>query len=244
MIRALVLSGDGINCETETAFACKQTGFDVDVVSVARLIDNKFSQTQLEFSYRLLVLPGGFSFGDDLGSGRILALKIRKGLGWNLKAFSEQGGMVLGICNGFQALIRLGVFGKEVSITKNSSNQFIDRWVNLKVNMANRSPWLSAYSEFELPIRHGEGRLLFSTQAKENFDTAIQYACDINGSQENIAGITTKDGRILGLMPHPEAFVKRTQHPTWTKYPETCADVGDGLQLFKNAYEELRNNVT
>lgn len=250
MIKALVLAGDGINCEQEMASAARAAGFGVDVVHINDLIQKKFSQENLKKEYRALFMPGGFSFGDHLGSGRVLALKLTKGLNWNLEDFSENGGIVLGVCNGFQALIAMGVFGRKVSITHNIQNKFINRWVDLKKSSA-PNVFLKNINEMYLPIRHGEGRLLFDSSVDvfncPDFKVSLQYSPqggvlgseDVNGSTHQIAGLTNPSGRVFGLMPHPEAAVRKTQNPQWTMHPEKSREEEVGMIFFKNAYAEV-----
>jgi len=242
MIKALVLAGDGINCEQEMAFAARKAGFSVDITHINDLIQKRFSQAELKKTYRALFLPGGFSFGDHLGSGRVLALKLTKGLNWNLHDFTAQGAVVLGVCNGFQALIAMGAFGKKVSITHNIQNKFIDRWAGMKKKPV-PNVFLKNVSELYLPIRHGEGRLLFDRSVNifdnPEFQVTLQYSEDVNGSTERIAGLTSANGRIFGLMPHPEAAIRKTQNPEWTLTPETAGEEGAGMMFFKNAYEEV-----
>ncbi|MBK9321745.1 MAG: phosphoribosylformylglycinamidine synthase subunit PurQ [Bdellovibrionaceae bacterium] len=243
MTKALVLAGDGINCEQEMAFAAKKVGFSIDIVHINDLIQKKFSQEDLKKTYKSLFLPGGFSFGDHLGSGRVLALKLKKGLAWDLNDFAENGGVVLGVCNGFQALIAMGVFGKNVSITHNIQNTFINRWASLQ-KTKNDNIFLKGIEKMYLPIRHGEGRLLFDSSVllydNSDFQVSVQYSEDVNGSTEKIAGLVSSSGRIFGLMPHPEAAIRKTQTPQWTMNPEDCDGVEVGLQFFKNAYEEVQ----
>jgi len=243
--KVLVLSGDGINCEKETAFAFKKASFNVDVVNLNDLIIEIFPIEKLIFEYKVLALPGGFSFGDDLGSGRVLALKIQHGLRWNLDKFVEAGGMVLGICNGFQALIRLGVFGNRVSITTNMDGKFIDKWVRVFTKGTN-SPWLSGIGSLELPIRHAEGRIVFEVSHRQevvqHFDrfgmSCLFYDNNPNGSESSLAGLCDSTGRILGLMPHPEAFTRWSQYPDWLLSGQAMAP-GQGLRIFENAYREV-----
>lgn len=243
MIRALVLAGDGINCEQEMAFAARRVGFAVDIVHVNDLIAKKFTQEDLKRTYQALFLPGGFSFGDHLGSGRVLALKLTKGLAWDLQGFARNGGVVLGVCNGFQALISMGVFGRGVSITHNIQNKFINRWAKLNKTKG-KNIFLKDLSDMYLPIRHGEGRLLFSPTLNIfdnlDFEVSLQYVSDVNGSTEKIAGMTSVDGRIFGLMPHPEAAIRKTQHPQWTLNPGDAFQDEVGLMFFKNAYKEVQ----
>ncbi len=242
MIKALVLSGDGINCEQEMTHAARLAGFVVDTVNINDLIQRKFSQENLKKEYRALFLPGGFSFGDHLGSGRVLALKLTKGLNWDLEDFSINGGVVLGVCNGFQALIAMGVFGNKVSITHNIQNKFINRWVGVKKTSASNI-FLDKSDEIYLPIRHGEGRLLFDSSVdvfnSPDFKVSLQYSEDVNGSTQLIAGLSNLSGRIFGLMPHPEAAIRQTQNPQWTMHPEKAQEEGIGMTFFKNAYAEV-----
>jgi phosphoribosylformylglycinamidine (FGAM) synthase-like amidotransferase family enzyme len=241
MIKALVLAGDGINCEQEMAHAARRAGFTVDIVHINDLIQKKFSQDHLKKEYRALFMPGGFSFGDHLGSGRVLALKLTKGLHWNLEDYAAQGGIVLGVCNGFQALIAMGAFGPHVSITHNIQNKFLNRWVGLK-KTTTANVFLKNMDEMYLPIRHGEGRLLFDSsvdpQNNPDFKVSLYYGEDVNGSTQKIAGLTNHSGRVFGLMPHPEAAVRKTQNPQWTLHPEKSREEEVGMMFFKNAYVE------
>ncbi|MBC7370679.1 MAG: phosphoribosylformylglycinamidine synthase subunit PurQ, partial [Bdellovibrionaceae bacterium] len=236
------LAGDGINCEQEMSYAARRAGFHVDIIHINDLIRERVTQDQLKKTYRAVFLPGGFSFGDHLGSGRVLALKLKKGLNWDLEDFSANGGVVLGVCNGFQALIAYGAFGKNVSITHNIQNKFINRWATLKKTKC-KNIFLKDIEEMHLPIRHGEGRLLFLPATKvfaaPEFEVSVQYTEDVNGSTEMIAGLTNPNGRIFGLMPHPEAAVRKTQNPQWTMSPETAHEDEVGLSIFKNAYQEV-----
>jgi phosphoribosylformylglycinamidine synthase len=242
MIKALVLAGDGINCEQEMAHAARKAGFAVDIIHINDLIQRKFSHEKLKKEYRALFMPGGFSFGDHLGSGRVLALKLTKGLNWNLEDFSAEGGIVLGVCNGFQALIAMGAFGSKVSITHNIQNKFINRWAGLKKS-ASPNVFLKNLDEMYLPIRHGEGRLLFAPTVdvfnSPDFKVSLQYSEDVNGSTQQIAGLTNPSGRVFGLMPHPEAAVRKTQHPQWTMCPEKSQEDEVGMMFFRNAYAEV-----
>lgn len=249
-LRALVLTGDGINCERETAHALLLAGFTPTITHLNDLIEERRSGEWLATNYELLALPGGFSFGDDLTSGKVLALKIEKKLGWDLPAFAARGGMVIGICNGFQALVRLGIFGKDVSITSNASGKFLNTWVGLEITASN-SPWLAAAEfknpAFDLPIRHGEGRIVTQNsdvlaRIKKEGRVALRYQTDINGSEDRIAGLTDATGRILGLMPHPEAAVRQSQLPRWSG--SNLDEPAIGLLFFQNAATHLKEKRT
>jgi len=230
-MKALVLSGDGINCERETAQALRDVGFAPEIIPIS----DGPERARLD-RFALVALPGGFSFGDDLGSGRVLALRIRRELKWDLAAYARAGGMAIGICNGFQALLRLGAFGAEVSITHNVSRKFLNTWVTLAVDPAAErgSPWLRGIQDLELPIRHGEGRVVYQKPPR----VALRYEGDPNGSQDRIAGLVDETGRILGLMPHPEAGADDVLHP-WFFEGRGRAD---GRRLFENAWKELNHD--
>jgi phosphoribosylformylglycinamidine synthase len=243
--RALVLTGDGINCETETAQALRQAGFEAEIRHLNDLIAERLSQDYLSSRYQVLAFPGGFSFGDDLTSGKVLALKIQHGLGWDLARFAERGGLAIGICNGFQALIRLGVFGKDISITHNAQGKFVNTWVKVNPH-GTKCAWLKGIGTMDLPIRHGEGRIVISTSRRNEVlmklerqgTLCLRYDGDPNGSDERLAGLCDSSGRIFGLMPHPEAFIRWTAHPEWTTHATRASAPGQGLALFENAYRE------
>ncbi|MEN9724208.1 MAG: hypothetical protein RJB38_2194 [Pseudomonadota bacterium] len=234
MKQALVLSGEGLNCEIETALACQMVGIPVVIRSLQDLIAQGVSQERLCQDYGALLIPGGFSFGDEWDSGRILALKIRSRLKWNLEAFARQGGWVLGVCNGFQCLIRLGIFGAGVSITQNASGAFLNRWVELEVTDARG--WLAGLERLELPIRHGEGRVVESpgALARSEACVALRYTQEINGSFEQAAALSTVEGRVLGMMPHPEAAFFQFQNPSRLPGSATAFEQGVGAALFRN----------
>lgn len=249
MISALVLRGDGLNCEEETAEAFRLAGFEPVVKHINDLVAEKVSHQELLEKYAVLALPGGFSFGDHLDSGKVLALKMRFQLQWDLNDYAKKGGLVIGICNGFQTLIRLGVFGKEVSMAHNSSGKFTNEWVRLQVTYAKdekQCVWLAGIEQMTLPVRNGEGRLVFEPRNRMGVLSKLQihhmdclrYEINPNGSDESLAGLSDSTGRILGLMPHPEAFVRWTAHPEWTAEPNRGSASGEGLKLFENAFQE------
>ncbi|MCC7442733.1 MAG: phosphoribosylformylglycinamidine synthase subunit PurQ [Bdellovibrionales bacterium] len=246
-LRALVLTGDGINCEVETAEALRLAGFEPEIRHLNDLIREKLTLDALSLGYAVLALPGGFSFGDDLESGKVLALKIRHGLSWDLHEYADRGGLVIGICNGFQALIKMGTFGKDVSITHNAQGRFVNTWVRATPQRS-RSLWLKGAGTMELPARHGEGRIVFPVKNRASVLSKLErqgmiclrYEGDPNGSEERIAGLCDPTGRILGLMPHPEAAVRGTAHPSWTGQPDGAGARGDGMQVFENAARAAR----
>lgn len=224
--KALVITGDGINCESETAQALRLAGFEAQIRHLNDLIAERMSLDELSKQYSTLALPGGFSFGDDLTSGKVLALKMQHLLRWNLASFAERGGLVIGICNGFQALIRMGAFGKDVSITNNSHGKFLDMWTKVSPT-SHRCVWLKGLGMMDVPVRHGEGRIVFNPARRSEVLSkmerqgmlCLRYEEDHNGSEELLAGLCDQTGRIFGLMPHPEAFVRWTSHPEWTLQP-------------------------
>lgn len=246
--KVLVVTGDGINCETETAQAFRLAGFEAEIRHLNDMIVDRMQLDDLALKFSALALPGGFSFGDDLSSGKVLALKIQHKLGWDLHKYAERGGLVIGVCNGFQALIRLGIFGKEVSITHNLSGKFVDTWVKVTPT-GTKCAWLKGIGTMDLPIRHGEGRIVFATSRRTEFlskmdrqgMTCIQYYLNPNGSEERLAGLCDTTGRIFGLMPHPEAFTRWTAHPEWTAQSGRANSPGQGLAIFENAFREAKN---
>ncbi|MCX7674484.1 MAG: phosphoribosylformylglycinamidine synthase subunit PurQ [Bdellovibrionaceae bacterium] len=211
--RVIVLQGEGINCERETALAFKRLGAQVDILALRQLLAQRHGP-----DCDLFVLPGGFSFGDEIHSGQVLALQLRWRLGQALHQHLQRGGRLLGICNGFQVLMKLGVFTGGVSsaltLTHNRPWGFIDRWVEVVISSTNDSPWLrglQGQASIFLPIRHGEGRLVAhfpessQAQAFQNKQVALCYREDVNGSWQQVAALTDPSGLILGMMPHPEA---------------------------------------
>ncbi len=246
-LNAIILSGYGINCDAETANAIVQVGGNADIVHYNTLIKNK---SMLE-NYNLFIFPGGFSFGDDIGSGQVFANKIKLDLLDQISDFFNQGKLILGICNGFQILSKLGAipffdFRQRITLMQNDSAKFEDRWVYLKINPNSPSVFLKGLSMIHLPIRHGEGKLVFSdndTKMRVIADNlfAMQYVNETgilagypynpNGSEYNIAAISDKTGRVLGMMPHPEAYPTPYHSPIWTSHKESI----NGLEIFKNA---------
>lgn len=219
--KALVLMGDGINCEFETAHALRLAGFNPELIHVSRLIEAPSVLDHCSF----LVLPGGFSFGDEIESGKVLAIKLQESVRQRLEKFIDSGRLVLGICNGFQALVQMGLLpeatkdGKNtVSLLSNENQHFINTWVELTVPASSRTGFFEGLNHFQLPIRHGEGRLGVPSALQKEIlaHSALVYDSDVNGSFEKIAALKNSRGNVLGMMPHPEAFVRWTHHPAWT----------------------------
>ena len=247
--RAIVLRAPGTNCDEETAEAWKLAGAAVDSVHIGRLIENP---RELEGA-DILTIPGGFSYGDDLGAGRILASRLGAVLGEAIRAFHERGGLILGICNGFQVLVRSGLLpggsSKSATLAHNDVGRFESRWVRLKVNRG-QCAFLPEGESIELPVAHGEGKFLMAGAGSvEDLEQAGQvvlqytddqgnptqvYPANPNGSSRAVAGICDPSGRIFGLMPHPERHIDPYQHPRWTRQGK-IPQYGDGFRIFTNA---------
>ncbi len=257
---AIVLCGDGINCDAETAWALNLSGFEAAPMHVSDLLLNPQALSKAQ----MLVIPGGFSYGDEIASGKILAIKLKERLQDALYTYIENGNLVLGICNGFQVLVQLGLlpFSGEndpriVSLVRNAQLKFINRWVRLQVYPDVNSRFFTSLREIELPIRHGEGRLALEPLedgAAESVEQTVKrlaplrYTDEVNGSFDKIAALTNPPGNVLGLMPHPEAFVRWTQNPSWTnrqvaikrfERSTTIAEIPHGLAIFSNAAASL-----
>ena len=250
--RILIFSGYGLNCEDETKYAFEKAGALVDIIHINDIID----RPSLLKNYQIGAMPGGFSYGDDTGSGNAFAQKIKNHLAKEMQAFFSRDTLTIGMCNGFQILVGMGVFGP-VALLPNSNARYTTRWVDLKID--SNSPWLVDISSISLPIAHGEGRFyapknqprrlpkgyqVALTYVKGEICTLQNLSANPNGSMENIAGIVNTSGKILGLMPHPERAVQFTQLPQWPNLKEHYLRKGKklpteapGLQIFKNAVE-------
>ena len=278
-MRALVLTGFGINCEEEVAAAYRLAGAEATIVHLNEVLHGEVSIHDFD----ILNFPGGFSFGDDLGSGVVLANKLRyrqigragqtgqagaAGSGRTLlddiKQFVAAGKFVLGICNGFQVLVKLGLlpnlgggFRPEVTLTHNASGRYENRWVRLQVNPNAKTPFLSGLTTLEVPVRHGEGRLVLPDAATAAAlqaaglnclsyvdaagDGTSQYPLNPNGAALNCAGLCDPTGQIFGLMPHPEAFLMAENHPDWARRRRVSGSggEGEGLAIFRNIVRHI-----
>lgn len=221
-VRALILTAPGINCDRETLEAARLAGAGSERVHVNQLLSGERRLAE----YGLLVLPGGFSHGDHLGAGAVLATVLRAHLLGDLLRFVEAGRPVLGICNGFQVLSRLGLLGA-VSLAPNEPEGFVCRWVRLRADGA-ASLFLDGLEELELPIAHGQGRVVVSGQIR----APLRYLDNPNGSTGGIAGVCNAMGNVFGLMPHPERYVVRHHHPVWQRGSNLPPL---GLTIFQNA---------
>jgi phosphoribosylformylglycinamidine synthase len=286
-VRAVVLRAAGINCDMETEYALQLAGAKAERVHINRLIENKSALDQ----YQIIVFPGGFSYGDDVAAGKILANQVVHHLYEPVQKFIEDGKLVFGICNGFQALVKAGILpgfeeriatedtekskifagtestevkeknkaskitGQTVTITYNDSGKFEDRWVYLSPQ-TDRCIFIEKGRQIYLPVAHGEGKVVTKNanvleKLKAEGYVAFNYVdengkegdypVNPNGSVDSIAGLTDVTGRVLGLMPHPERFVRLTQHPHWPRLKKR--QDGDGMTIFNNAVRYIQQNI-
>ena len=247
MIKPLfyILSGEGINCEHETLHALEQAGAQGKIIHINDLIKNKESLKSIQG----LLLPGGFSYGDELGSGQILALKMKRGLYQELIDCVDRGVAIGGICNGFQVLVRLGLIpdhqeSRSVSLIHNKDHKFIDKWARLK-REESVCWWTHQISKntLSMPIRHGEGKIFIKDEKvfhelEKNKQIVFRYQEDVNGSLSKIAGLCNKRGNVFGLMPHPEAALYKFQKFDQDKSREFY----DGYKVFESIVYYLKNN--
>ncbi|MES3031948.1 MAG: phosphoribosylformylglycinamidine synthase I [Patescibacteria group bacterium] len=244
--KIIIMSGYGLNCEEETKFAFESAGGSADIVHINDLIANP----KMLSKYQILAFPGGFSYGDDTGSGKAYANKFKNHLAKELTEFLSQDALVLGICNGFQIITNLGILPGALAHNKNG--MYIDRWVDLEVGGI--SPWLKGIKKISLPIAHGEGHYTISKKEYENMKKNKQIAftytkgdiCKFqnleenpNGSDFGIAGVLAYNGRVLGMMPHPERGMFSHQSPLWQMNKKGSKE-GAGLQIFKNAVKYFK----
>lgn len=245
----VIFSGYGLNTEDETKFAFELSGAVADIIHINDLI----ARPALLKKAQILVMPGGFSYGDDTGAGKAYGNRVRQHLGEEIERFLARDTLLIGICNGFQILTSAGL--APGALLQNDSGRYSCRWVDLEV--VGESPWLRGLERFSVPIAHGEGKYfappeMLARMEKEGSvalkyvegETAAQFGMPFNpnGSVGNIAGVTSYGGRVLGLMPHPERATRFTQLPHWTSLREEYVregrplpQEGPGLQIFKNA---------
>ena len=265
-VRALVVTGFGLNCEAETSRAFELAGAVPERVHLNDLLDGNRTLD----NYHVLVFIGGFSFGDHLGAGTVFANRIRCRLWEPLQRFVADGKLVLGICNGFQTMAKLGLlpglpddpFARRVALADNDRGVFHDGWVTLVADPESPCVFLRGVERLELPVRHGEGKLVLADAAVRErvaadhlvplryVDPATGEPTDSfphnpNGSELAAAGLCTPSGRVFGLMPHPEAYLYPFNHPHWTRRRTEgpLPDHGEGLALFRNAVEFSRAEI-
>jgi len=251
-INVLVLRTAGTNCDAETVFAWQQAGARADRIHINRLIENPKRLND----YQVLTVPGGFSYGDDISAGKILANQVVHHLADAVADFLAKDRLILGICNGFQVLVKAGLLPgggdgrptltQRATVTTNDRGLFDDRWVRLRVD-TDRCVFLEEGEVLEMPIAHAEGKFVPADGTPvETLDAAGQVAVryvgpdgqagagwpwNPNGSVGDVAGLCDPTGRIFGLMPHPERHVLPWHHPQWTRRPP--ATEGDGLRIFR-----------
>jgi phosphoribosylformylglycinamidine synthase len=267
-VRALVLTGFGLNCDLETAYALEMAGASADRVHINTLVAG---EVRLD-DYQIMAFGGGFGWGDDHGAGVLQAVRMRTNLGPQLLSFVDRRGLVIGICNGFQTLVNLGLLpgfdgdyqSRSIALTFNDCGNFRDDWVHLKIATDSPCVFTRGMEALDLPIRHGEGKFYADAaiieRLEQNRQIVLRYADsggnpaegrfphNPNGSLRDIAGVCDATGRIFGLMPHPEAFNHWTNHPDWTREAENRRRQGQsaipdkptpGIRIFANAVNYL-----
>jgi phosphoribosylformylglycinamidine synthase I len=260
--RVLILRSPGTNCDEETVYAFERAGAAVERMHVNRLLE----EPRALAPFQILCLAGGFSYGDDVAAGRIAANQLRHHLAPQMAQFIAAGKLVLGICNGFQILLKAGMLlnplpdgAAPATLTWNASGKFEDRWVPLHVASA-KSVFFAGIETLYLPVAHAEGKFVPGSQhvfdqleaggqlvlrygqsngnAPRTLAPRVEYPENPNGSLADVAGVCDETGRVCGLMPHPERFIDPTQHPRWTRGP--LAPEGQGLRVFRNAVSYFR----
>ena len=259
--RVLILLAAGINRDGDAEAAFHMAGADAERVHINDIVDGK---KRLK-DYHILMIPGGFSFGDDIASGKVLANKLKYKLKDDMLEFIADKKLIFGVCNGFQVMVKLGILPgfdgnymrQDVTLTHNDSGKFEDRWVHLKVNPSSKCVFTKGIEKLiYVPICHGEGKFIprdddVFRRLQDNGQIVVQYVdgngefgvypVNPNGSVGHIAGICDETGRIFGMMPHPEDYIVRTQHPRWTR--ENLPEEGDGLVIFRNAVEHVKREL-
>jgi phosphoribosylformylglycinamidine synthase subunit PurQ / glutaminase len=255
-VKAVVLRSAGTNCEAEACHALRRAGAEVDLVHLGRFLE---APERLR-EYRIVLFPGGFSYGDDIASGVVWAVEMRKRVTPELRRMVADGALVLGICNGFQILVRAGLLpctdasdgAQEATLAPNLSGRFECRWIRLEAT-TDRSAFLEKGQFIDCPVAHAEGRFVVKDetvgarmaaagQLALRYVTpdggAAQYPWNPSGTPDGVAGVCDPTGRVLGLMPHPERNVESWHHPDWTLGTKPAE--GDGLAVFRNAVRAAR----
>lgn len=255
-VNVLILRTAGTNCDQETAYAFEKAGASTEKLHINRVFERSAELDR----FHVLAIPGGFTYGDDIASGKVLANELRFKLRDAVAKFVRDGKLIIGICNGFQALVKAGLLPWEegrsdATLTFNDSNRFEDRWVYLKA-CSGTSAFVKEGDDIYAPVAHGEGKFVpRDDKVLSRLEGAGQvvfrytgpdgspagYPWNPNGSVGNIAGICDPTGRIFGLMPHPERHVEPTQHPRWTR--DGLKGEGDGLKVFRNAVTFARKDL-
>ena len=254
-VKALVLTGYGLNCDYETDYCLKLAGATSERVHINELIKGEQigKVTKLE-DYHILAFDGGFAWADDHGAGIILATRLRYNIGDQLEQFIKDGKLIVGICNGFQGLVNLGLLpgfdnnyhSRDVALTFNDVGNFRDLWVKVKKSERTNCIFTKGMDQLDLPIRHAEGKFFTTDEVlkklHENNQIVFQYVrsdgaladgeypYNPNGSLQDIAGICDPTGRIFGLMPHPEAYNHYTNHPDWPRRVQELKAKGQSIE--------------
>ena len=258
-VSVLVLSGFGLNCEVETAQAFRMAGAEPEIVHLTDVLDGSRHLSE----FRIVAFPGGFAFGDHLGAGFVFANRIRHRMYDRLVAFIDGGGLAIGICNGFQMMTRLGMLPgldgdyrtPRATVAPNDHVGYRNAWVRLVVNPESPCVWTSGIDSLYLPSRHGEGKFLVeSPELMQSIEAAGQVAVryvdeqgqpteqwpdNPNGSPGGVAGVCDPSGRLFGLMPHPDAFLYRFQHPQWFRGQAGGSQEGQGVAVFRNGVDTV-----
>jgi len=262
--RILIITGYGLNCEAESQCAWERAGAEPEQIHLRDLLEKPARLHE----FGGLMFIGGFSFGDHMGSGHVLAARMRHHLAEDLQRFINDGKLILGVCNGFQIMVKLGLlpgldgefFSPKMALIQNDCGAFQNFWIDVRFEQDSPSVFTRGVDVMPMPIRHGEGKLYAPTAEMlarveseqcvacryvntESGDVATTFPENPNGSVNAIAGLNDPSGRILGMMPHPEAFLFPENHPTWTarKAETSVAKSGAGLKLFENAVAYLRS---
>ena len=265
-VKVAILTGFGINCDRETEAVFEMVGATTERIHLNHFVKGN---TSLE-SFHILAIPGGFSFGDHLGSGRLLGNRLRFGLREQIRDFVASGRPIIGICNGFQVLVKMGLLpgDEEISLTQtasltlNDSCRYEDRWVTLEFDSSSHCIWTSSLTRMHVPVRHGEGKFVTASNTlldqwssngqlvcryvnpSENYpsasDAPLPYPLSPNAAMRNIAGVCDPTGLVFGLMPHPEAYHSTWLGPSWTR-DRTEHGEGPGLAIFHNAVKFIQS---
>jgi phosphoribosylformylglycinamidine synthase I len=246
-VNVLVLRAPGTNCDQETVFAFQQAGAVTSLCHINQLLRHD----RRLVDYQVLVIPGGFTYGDDIAAGKVLANELKLRLGEDILQFVTAGGLILGICNGFQVMAKAGILpdirkqtAPPLTLATNDSARFECRWVNLIVEKKSPCIFTQGIDSMYLPVAHGEGKVITDMRGLREINAVLYYTGESgsteagypdnpNGSMNNIAGVCDPSGRIFALMPHPERHILFTQHPQWTR--KKRKEHGDGFPIFQNA---------
>jgi phosphoribosylformylglycinamidine synthase subunit PurQ / glutaminase len=253
-VKIMVLRSPGTNCDGETVYAFQKAGGNTSLVHINQLIrrDTRLSD------YQIMVIPGGFAYGDDISAGKVLANELKWKLGEDISQFIADGGLMLGICNGFQVMAKAGILpdisnsqASPLTLAHNDSGKFECRWIHLLVDKTSPCVFTRGIDAMYLPVAHGEGKVVTDVRGLREIHAVAYYTDEVgdrkagypynpNGSMNNIAGVCDPTGRIFALMPHPERHVRFTQHPQWTR--KKPREYGDGFAIFRNAVKWVQGS--